>query len=291
MRYSEKFKPNSKYILHLFLVSFLMIFAGCTTHPVPGKPTVFPSKVDSIANRKLLFAELRREMYSDPLYHPPGNPIAVCMMHEYLKVSFNRTGHWMIHGELNPPLTSSVLNYYTTNQEKNDLRSDAALYIEVTIPFLETELERVQDDIQASVQLNAHPEFIAYKKDQLRRIEKELNCLRTFGVEKIRRVADYALVEITYQDPADLPFPKTDAIDSVLTAFYMLRDSSAQKYFHRSYADLFYNRLNETSNRRKLEALETLHPIHVKDKPYFLRINPQYRELERTAPPPNLSGV
>ncbi len=257
--------------------TLLIAFACSPDKHTAATYSVFPSKVDSIYAMQNLLYTMQLEIPGALMYTPSYPTATACFpqLPVSIKYVFARKKWYSQKPEGQPDsacIQKHVLEYYTKNFEANSMHNWDPVYFVKTPEMLEAEIR-------------LYRELIAQCPDSMsqRRYQKvlEINLRQKRAIKTLRqkevRFPDENAYVVILTNGANPP-SKSAVIDSVLTAYYILRDRAARTYFKRSYVDLFYNRLNETSNRRKLEALEVLFPVHIKDHTLFKHLNPHYYE-------------
>lgn len=79
---------------------------------------------------------------------------------------------------------------------------------------------------------------------------------------------------------------QTAIVNSVILAFFELRNRASKKHFGKSYLEIYqpYGVTQTKSDWDKLSELKVLHPIQLLDKPYLRRYNLHF-VYEEIGPP------
>lgn len=110
-------------------------------------------------------------------------------------------------------------------------------------------------------------EFAAFLVLRRNYWESCLKTLNTLGKDCYKYPSHYAMVDIDYSTKNNAYYR---TLDSVLLAYYQLRDSSSKKYFKPPYLQIFRESLADTPQIAKdqIDALKMLYPISVMDMPF-----------------------
>lgn len=259
--------------IFLFCVLSFIIF-GCNSNQEEEISYTEINQADSLRLTEILFDSMYAEIYSDPLYQLKRKDVVhtdfVCEPRgeAILKIRVNKLGEYMIGIELNGDITNRVYEFYTTNQEKNDPTNSFPMYSRISMDELEDQIRAAKQDLKdVENTQGVSQDIIEFKKKRVEEWENKKKVLATIGGKELAEIHFQAHIELEY--PQNFK-KKNELLDSILLAFYQMRDKSSLKYFNRSYLSLFYE-YSETKRSDiwdKLDALKVLHPIVLIDIPY-----------------------
>jgi len=273
------------YIGIVLSVLVIGLMTSCTSQPnkASSHGLAIMGDEDSLKVLDSLFSALRKEVYEQSMYQIHKNDKYIgCNLQQFryrLSVQVNKRGQVMVRGELDKHITSSIIEFYTTNLEKNDLTNNYPPYSRITLKELEYQVKRA---ISQAEEVEKLPDFIQeivdFKWKQAEEWKTKLEVLKTLNRDELSEPYSQAGVYLDYQDGID----GNALVDSVLLAFYTLRDRASERYFDESYLELFYRHsvTNSTKDKSRLSALKVLHPLQVIDEPYCRENDIWYGEEE-----------
>lgn len=275
-----------------FFSCFTVLLSSCNSMEDSIISYTEINEKDSLRLTKVLFDSMKTEIYANPLYKIKKEdiediPICGLQRHECIfNIRINKNGDYMIRSELNGIITSRVYEFYMTNESKNDPGNNFPMYSRISLKEIEDQTRAAK---QAALEVENTPgalqDIIDFKWRQVEEWETKKRVLIILGTKELAEVQHGTQIKLDYQSNTK---NKNEILDSVLLAFYQMREFSSQRYFKRSYLSLFYE-YSETGNKEvgeKLKAINFIHSILLIDKPYCKENGVYlYGEYDITPPP------
>lgn len=272
---------------YLLAIPFLLLIASCNQKP----PTIHErflalNEADSLALMDSLLGELKVEMYSSDIYRPIEMEIAICDISErnFMRISVNESKKIMIQGQIADNIHDKIVEFFMSNFEKNHLDNNFPLYSRIDKEELLGQIEESKRQAIAVEQAEgAAQDLIDFKWAQVEEWKSKLKTLEALSVDTLLETLQFASVQVNYPSPKD-----TYIIDSIIPAFYTLRNYAAIRYLDETYIELAYRYSISKSEKAKdkLDALKALFPIKVIDLPYCREHNISNYYIHVEAPPP-----
>ena len=275
----------------IYLLSCLsLLLVSC--NPSPEKVISYEeiNEADSLRLVTNLFDSMHQEIYDHWMYEIHRKDI-----HKYetyyhhrnevaLRIRVNKNGDHMIGKEINGNITSTVYKFYTANQTENDPTNGFPMYSRISMEEINNQIEAARVNLKEWEDSNAPEELIAFKNRSVKEWEGKKKVMETLGTKKLSEIHYPTHIRLEYQENIK---KKNELLDSVLLAFYQIRNNSSLKYFKRSYLSLHYEYM-ETGNQeiaKKLHALRIIHSITLIDIPYCKENNVWIGEVDVPPPP------
>lgn len=259
------------------MVALLGLFFACQQRENNRFEPQFSAldEADSARVKQGLYVLLRKEMYADEMYSfDTSFNMFGCMGLNYkLRIKVNNRHEISVRGEqVENTVTQSVFDYFTANLEQNDPTNNYPMYYSINREELEDRIEGIEEELRMIENTpDANEDVIAFKWDELDKWKFNLRALDVLNTKVLRLVDPPTEVELDY--PSTFDSSSVELKDSILEAFYLLRNQASMRYFRESYLSILYRFAIQKSpaDKEKLQILRMLHPIRVRDIPYCLK--------------------
>lgn len=255
--------------LLLFIIPFF--FIGCQTQDSSIDVNQFNSSdstkiinsiLDSMKvelNNQWFMTEIERHVTCTipPFYSPS------------ISIDINQNESVLLNYEhLNPKsISDSIVKFYSTNIIKNDLSSNAPLYIRVSKLELKERIQSIEDEITRLKESDNYSlDILEFRIGELAEWKNKFNIFKTLNTNFLIEPDNRSGIMLDY--PKDCKINE-QILDTILIGFYKVRELDAQHYFKESYAKLFWKATNQSDTLAmdKIEAIKMLHPIAIIDYP------------------------
>lgn len=269
----------------LFILPILMV--SCNNGNSVNDKHNFTS-ADSTEIVKVIIDSLRAEMYTQWFMEPTHKKLQCYNPPDFnpeLLIEINSNSEILINGISNPKsLPQLIVNFYSTNLNKNELGNNFQLYAELTKYQITTQIKKHQDELKAIK--STHKEFqemIDFKQKIIIEWKGKLNSLSILGVNEIQEPHYLSGIEFKYPENSKI---NETVLDSILLGFYKIREIDSKKYFSESYAKIYWKAIhfNDSIAIQKLEAFKLLHPVRILDYR-----KSRYTPFVEIPPPPPLN--
>lgn len=265
------------FLTSVYVVAVLGLFFACQQRQNNRFEPQFGAldAADSARVKQGLYVLLRKEMYADEMYSfDTSFNMFGCMGLNYkLRIKVNNRHEISVRGEqVKNTVTQSVCDYFTANLEQNDPTNNYPMYYSINREELEDGIEGIEEELRMLENTpNASEEVIAVKRGELDEWKFNLRALDVLNTKVLRLVSPSTEVELDY--PSTFGSSSVELKDSILEAFYLLRNQASMRYFRESYLSILYRFALQKSpaDKEKLQILRMLHPIRVRDIPYCLK--------------------
>lgn len=259
------------------MVALLGLFFACQQRENNRFEPQFSAldEVDSARVKQGLYVLLRKEMYADEMYSfdTSSNMFGCMGLNDKLPIRINDYHEVLIHDrQVKNTVTQSVFDYFTANLEQNDPTNNYPMYYSINREELEDGIEVIEEELRMLENIpDAHEDVIPFKRDELDAWKFNLRALDVLNTKVLRSVSPSTEVELDY--PSTFDSSSVALKDSILEAFYLLRNQASMRYFRESYLSILYRFALQKSpaDKEKLQILRMLHPIRVRDIPYCLK--------------------
>ncbi len=194
---------------------------------------------------------------------PPPPPI---QKRDVLEIQANQQNRLMVRGQIIEPddISEKVKEFYLSNRRVNDLKSDFPLYSDVTISFMEAEIDRVTKEVE-DLEAQAATDMATYKRSMLTEMEKKLKALKLYKKSPMREISSQANIRIKTQQLTSYSlFTKIQS--EIQEALYDLRNEESMELFGISYGVLkkrAETNLEDKESADRVELLKILFPDRI----------------------------
>lgn len=180
----------------------------------------------------------------------------------------NSNNELMVRTELmqNPDdISDRVVEFYKTNERKNDVTNNFPMYSRISMPEIESQLraaEAAAEEVENTP--NASADIIDFKWRQVGEWENKKKALKLYGKAELPEIHFQAHVRVEVQQATEyVLFAKIQS--ELEEAVYELRDAAAQDIFGESYGTIkrrydVDKKLDAKKDKDKLDLLSILYP-------------------------------
>lgn len=186
----------------------------------------------------------------------------------------NSNNDLMVRAELmqNPDdISERVIEFYTTNEKKNDPTNNFPMYSRISMSEIESQLraaEAAAEEVENTP--NAMQEIIDFKYRQVDEWNNKKKALKLYGKAELPEIHFQAHIRIEVQQATEYKlFAKIQS--ELEEAIFVLRDKVAQDVFGESYGTIQrrYNMDKNQVDKDKIDLLSILYPAK------FIEVTPK----------------
>lgn len=274
--------------MKLYALLILVIVTSCQVKPDGELDTDKLTVEDSLKVQDELLLQMREELYENEYVEVNKdtsffNPETGCYPRPHFSIKINRQHQIMVRNELNAPIIPRLLEYYLANRKKNDPSTNFPLYARSNSQEIQNQINYLNKELSEKIKNKASADEIELLNDVTKEWERKLKALKTLPIDFFPEVNTYVQIEIDPRSKIDT----SPIVDTVLFAFYLLRDQASKEYFGESYISIYnrYNIENSTLDSDKLDALVVLYPLRIIDEAN-LKLYKHFIINELIPPPP-----
>lgn len=163
-------------------------------------------------------------------------------------------------------LSDHIVEFYTTNEKKNDVTNSFPMYSEATKTLVKGKLDELYDILDELENAETpDEESIRVRNDQIKEWERKKKALDMLGRPILREPHAQAHIRVEIKKKTNYKtFSKIHS--EIEEAIYEIRDKSAKDIFGISYGTILSKMetdLEDKESRKQFELLEILHPATV----------------------------
>lgn len=163
-------------------------------------------------------------------------------------------------------LSDHIIEFYTTNAEKNDVTNSFPMYSKATMSQVKAEIATITEILEAEEAKEVpNEETIRIRTEQIGEWEKKKKALKMLGRPVLKEPHPQAHILIKVNHKTNYKtFSKIHS--EIEEAMYEIRDASAKDVFGVSYGTILSKMetdLEDKESRKQFELLNILHPATV----------------------------
>lgn len=252
------------FLLNMLVFSLISCFGGSKK-----KVVTFISKNDSIALVRQLLDSMHLEYLNQNYYVKHPEITATCQYSEPIFLSIHADSGAYFSGDTVQkwPITKAVEHFYKFNFKREGY-NNFVRYLKICLPDAKSNIESIKLTIDGMKKGSSfYEEMLNYHLVMLTEWEGNLKLIKTLQTKCISLPNKMSMVYFDYSNK-DQNYVRS--LDSIFTAYYILRNLRSIEYFHKSYIEVYKESLSDTSKiaKERISALRDLFPINVMDLPF-----------------------
>jgi len=180
-------------------------------------------------------------------------------------IKANALNQLMVRDEImsNPDeISDRVIDFYTTNEKKNDAGNDFPMYSHITKKEIEAGLIAAEKDAEDTEKVpGVMPEIVDYKWNIVNEWQAKMDAIELYGKNSLPEIHGQAHVRIEIQKATEYKlFAKIQS--EIEEAIFELRDGAAMDVFGESYGTITrrYGMDKSVEDKKKIDLLKILYP-------------------------------